>query len=404
MIAFLVIVLFAPYVRIGVEFRVEHLLVPAFLFIALLARKPLLVPAAALLLIGWWAWLLFGTSFSILGGGPADTINWVQLYAFLKPALVVMLFASYGFGWNEALRLIRYFTYTAIPLGLLAVGQSLGISWVQVLTVTGYTSLGRTPVFALTDYFGHILRATSVFESPAYAAVYFLLALGTGVLLLTMSPVKLKRGQRLALVFSVLTAAAGGLLTLSATFVAGLGLLAVFLLFVVGRRVRLKALGVGLLVLFVLVFLGSFFARTSPEISGALAYQLDRVLRLQAFDTRYGEGAFLDATIAAAFERPIGGWGLTHRPDVFIGDSLYVVLFYYGGVVGLGLFLTTMISVLRPALHAGFVGKVLVLWLLIMLAGGFGAPSFFIPRLGDWWWALVGIVIGGYKRWRTQSI
>ena len=35
--------------------------------------------------------------------------------------------------------------------------------------------------------------------------------------------------------------------------------------------------------------------------------------------------------------------------------------------------------------------EILLFWLFVMLISGMGSPSFFIPRLNDWWWALCGI-------------
>jgi hypothetical protein len=33
-----------------------------------------------------------------------------------------------------------------------------------------------------------------------------------------------------------------------------------------------------------------------------------------------------------------------------------------------------------------------LLWLVVLLVSGFGSPSMFIPRLQDWWWAMVGLM------------
>ena len=400
-LALLIAIAFVPYLTIlGTSFRVELILLPSMLALLVLRRSRLgmaVPPVVWPLLVLWFC--IFAVSAFRLMNEDVNSILWSNVYAFLRPALYLLLFYNLPFSRDESLRITRYFAYSAIPLGILAVGQSLGNPLATWLTIEAYTSPFRTSVANLLEETGRILRATSVFETPAYAATYFLLSLGTALLWIVSPPIRLRYTQQIVLLFSAFAAAIGGLLTLSATFVAGISLLALWMLLLVNRRAKSKTLLVSMVVLGILIALGGSLLKKDSQISGSLAYQVNRVVSLNLLGTRYdAEKGILADTMTAVLERPLLGWGWTRRGDVFLGDSIYVVLLYYGGVLALGLLGAVLLATVPVSLRTGFLGRILLLWLVVMLGGGFGSPTFFIPRLGGWWWALVGMVYGVYRR------
>jgi hypothetical protein len=393
----------APYLSIfGLDFRTEMILLPTLFGVLLLRRfyLGLAIPSVIWLLLALWLWLFTVSAIGIMSG-VVDSVLLINAYAFVRPILIVLIFFNLDLSHDDAWRLLRYFAYTAIPLGLLSIGQSLGIPLAIILTVEGYTSAFRTSVANLLEATGTILRSTSIFESPVYAAVYFLLALGTALLWLMVPPEKLNHKQRLFLIISVLCAAVGGLLTLSSTFFAGISLLIIWLMFRLPIRRKIRFLLISIVFAVLLAFIVSLLGSHESRLEGSLSYQVSRIVNLTLFDTRYDpERGFLANAIKAILERPLTGWGWSRLEDVFVGDSIYVVLAYYGGIIALGLFLIALFFIALAALRSGFLGEILLLWLVVFLATGLGSPSFFIPRLGEWWWALVGIALADNSRRR----
>lgn len=390
--AFLLAVLAAPYLDLGgAAFRVEHVLVPVLLLLLLVKGHPLMLGGAVWGYFGWWTWQMIATLLPSPGAGTSE-LSWVTVYTLLRPLGVVVLFSSPLIEERDLGRLTRWFVLSAIPLGALAQLQLLGSPSATTLTVLAYTSPGRTPVADLLAQLGIIVRAVSVFESPTYAGSYFLLAAGCGGLLL-LRPIPGAEGARGPLLVATLMAILGGVATLSATFLAG-GVLVVFLLFAFARgRARVWFLVVGGALLAGTAF---FVARNfaGPEAaSGTFAYQLERLRTFGVLTSRYSEsgGITIDA-IGAIRERPLVGWGLSAPEGVFVGDSLYILVGYYGGLVGALLFLATIGLAAQRGLSRSRTAPVVLLWLIVLLASGLGSPSMFIPRLQEWWWAVVGMM------------
>ena len=61
-----------------------------------------------------------------------------------------------------------------------------------------------------------------------------------------------------------------------------------------------------------------------------------------------------------------------------------------------------ILAIVRLCLQVEEFGEPILLALVLLLAVGLGAPSFSIPRLADWWWALVGILLWGNRSWRLS--
>jgi len=130
--------------------------------------------------------------------------------------------------------------------------------------------------------------------------------------------------------------------------------------------------------------------------AASMAAQVDRVRTITLFANRYssGNGVMADA-IRDIGHRPWFGWGVLAGGDTFFSDSLYVFVAYTTGAVGVALMLLLLVS---PWAHArrvsSLAARFAALWAVIMLLAGLGAPTVFVPRLMEWWWAIVGIMAG----------
>lgn len=396
----LVAVLFLPYLTISdISFRAELVLVPVLLFVLLTRRlhRGLALPPVVLALMIFWAWILLVTVVQAI----YEPSSWetslfsVSTYTFLRPLLIVVLFYNLAFDHDDALKLVRVFVYSAIPLSLMVLGQSMGNDLTTRLTVAAYTTARRTPIENLLEEIGTIVRGVGVFESPVYAAIYFLMALGSGLLLLLMQPTERGAWKRqLAIGTSIFMAFLGGIFTGSATFISGVAVLFAWILLRLNLQARFRFATVGVALVVPLFLSVRYLLEGNSLVQGNLLYQLERVLTFTLFETRYNIGTgLLDPLVAAVGERPLVGWGWTAQEGVFLGDSIYLVILYYGGLIGLGLYAFALWEVARHAFRTGSFGAIVLLWLVLLLATGVGAPSFFAPRLQDWWWAMVGVVL-----------
>lgn len=393
----LLLTLVTPNVRLGsaLDARIELFWLPVLL-VALLPR--LKVPRLALLLGIFWVWLALATLLSLWRGSPGSLTPVVAL-GLVRPALLVVVFYSLKFRPKDLIRALRGFVYLAIPLGALAVAQALNFGPAVALTLRAYASGARGALAGQLVEYGRLSRATATFEVPAYAAVYFLLVIGTALWLLTSKTPRPSRAQRALLVVGSVAALLGGIMTLSSTFIAGFAALVVLLLAVSPwpARVRLVALGVagGALALPLLVEA----LRRSPVAIGSLSYQVQRLGQLNVFATRFGEDGLLVPTVAAIGQAPLIGWGFLAQPGIFLGDSAFIVWLYLGGAVGLAMMLAVLGSCAVQAWRVPQFGVIVLVWLVTLLVTGAGAPSFSIPRLGEWWWALAAITAAGTRRW-----
>lgn len=390
--------LFAPYMIFGSAYvRIELVMIPAVLFILLLRRgnADLPIPRVVWPILLLWALTLCVTLVSSVTG-TAVSPAWFNAYAYLKPAIVILIFANAGFRKEDLPPFLRLFSATAIPLGLFATAQTFGLKAATDLTLSAYISPGRIVVERLVDEIGFILRAVSVFEHPSYAAAYFLIAFTTSIYLLFELRGTAGSDRRTLLpLLSLITSFIGGVMTLSGTFVAGLAII-LFLLFLrlqwKSKLLTLAASGVlGIVIIGYLMFLGQ--EEDYESIANNITYQVNRVISMELFETRYAKNTgYLARTIDDIRENPIIGYGWSRKQGVFIGDSLYVVVLYQSGLIGFALFAWWVFSTYRLGRRSRIGSEVFLLWLFVLLIAGMGIPSFFTPRLNDWVWALCGIL------------
>ena len=331
----------------------------------------------------------------------------IPFYGLFRPLLVMFIFLNISLNEQFIWRTIRYFIWTTIPIAILSIGQTLGSSVALQITLLGYTSPSRAPVFKLLEEHGSILRSTGVFESPVFNAVYFLSVLTIVAFALVSRSSEFGSRRLLYLIFGL--AVVAGVTTLSTTFLLGTILILVMLVFFLGykypRRFLYLAIGGAFVVgLFVLIS-WPIFARQAT-FTGAFRYQVDKIVTGALFSSRYDpESGIFRETYEAIQQGPIFGWGLTQSEDVFLGDSVYISVLYRGGIIGLSVFLWVIYSILkyvwRNRKQRGLYGKiswVVLVWTLLLLTVGFGSPSFFILRLQEWYWAMIGVTMGLYSQ------
>lgn len=331
----------------------------------------------------------------------------VQFYGIFRPLLVMFLFINVPATHKDVRWLLSAFIWLSIPIALLSIGQTLGVGIAQEITLHAYTSPWRSPVFRLLEERGGILRATGVFESPVFNAVYLLIVLVTSAYLFIRS--KQSTWQRFTLYLSFGLVLVAGITTLSATFLLGIAvttlLLCAFLWIKYPRRfLRFTMTIVSLAI--ILSFLAIPKLLENPLIAGSLRYQTERILQGEALKTRYDpSGGILATTYQAIAERPILGWGITEVEGAFVGDSAYISLLYKTGILGLALWLSLIFFILYSTWRFrkirdlyGNINWLVFLYTLLLLAVGVSAPSFYILRLQEWYWALVGLSLNPYLR------
>lgn len=397
----LILTLLSPNISIAsLSFRIESLLVPVLGTIFIISNRRLHLSWLVAAFLVFWLWLLLSTLLGLMQG-TEGSIAWITIYGIFRFVLVIALFASVGFSQAETIRLLQGFVLSAIPLGILGIAQLLDIGFAVWLTLEGYTSPGRGSIAALLALDGTLGRTVSVFESATFAANYYLLAFGSGIWLLLHQQFHGGLRMKIALVLATALAFLGGIMTLSASFIAGLGVLLAWLALTLRWKIKLRlALAlIGLLALSPFVF----WLVESSSAAGGLTYQWTRLTDGDVFRTRFdGETGLLAGTVRAIMERPINGWGFLIQEGVFVGDSTYAVWLYYGGLIGLFLFLGIMLGIAAVGLRSGSVGQITILWLVLLMALSAGSPSFLIPRLADWWWALAAITMRGHTLWRQR--
>jgi hypothetical protein len=311
----------------------------------------------------------------------------------------------------EAMRkVLRLFVLASIPLGLLAVAQVLNYGPARTATGELYGSFSRTAIAVQTARVagGYVWRAVSVFENVGYAATYFVMAVGAGVMMIMFGRKNSPLSSRLLTLCATIAAFVGGVFTMSATFWAGLALVAVIagLHFRRGNWFRSALWAVVILTLVVSV--GYALLEEGGNLTTTTQYMiLTKVLGGQGLAVRYGgldSSEAIFSAIDSAMQRPIVGWGVSRPVGVVVNDSLYVYLLHSGGIIGILLF--AAFAYQYVALSQRCVPEVKAItrmWFAVILICGLGGITIFIPRLCDCWWGFSGVMAGLATRRKTRA-
>ncbi len=336
----------------------------------------------------------------------------ISFYGILRPLLVMLLFLNISLDKEFLKSVLWVFVSLSIPLALLTIGQSLGIGIFERITLQGYTSPWRTPILGMLREVGIIARGTGVFESPVYNAAYFLIVLIISGLLLVRGG--LKRFHCLILYLSLGFAFVGGIMTYSSTFLLGLLICAVLFVLFVWPKYKHGFLRNAVGIACIVILIGFLLVPKSAEnfmFASNLSYQAERIRSGSVLDSRYDPTTgILKESYQAIMERPVLGWGLTQKEGVFIGDSIYISVLYRSGIIGFGFFFWTFWNILKHTWRYrdkqgmyGTINKILFLFTLLLLAVGVGQPSFFVLRIQECYWALVGMSLNRTLRISLES-
>ncbi|GEA16567.1 hypothetical protein E308F_28130 [Moorella sp. E308F] len=111
---FLIGILLLPCVTVyGLTLRSEMILIPVLFGILLLRRSfSLAFPRVSWLLFSLWLWIFLVSLIGVLTGS-ADRILWANVYAYLRPVLVLLMFYNLALDQTGQGRLgiwpLRYF-------------------------------------------------------------------------------------------------------------------------------------------------------------------------------------------------------------------------------------------------------------------------------------------------------
>src|SRR5664280_981958 len=205
--------------------------------------------------------------------------------------------------------------------------------------------------------------------------------------------------SRLLMLFATIAAFAGGVFTMSATFWAGLALVAVIVGLYFRRATFLRSALWAVVIVTLVVLVGYATLSDGGDVTSTTKYMiLTKVLGGHGLAVRYGgldtsEAIF--SAIDSAMQRPIVGWGVVRPIGVMVNDSLYVYLLHTGGIIGILLF--AVFAFQYVALSQRCVSEVKAItrmWLAVILICGLGSITIFIPRLSDCWWGFTGVMAG----------
>lgn len=321
--------------------------------------------------------LLIGTINGILLGYP---FNIAAFIGFLKFFLIAVV-------WAELLRkirpsfIIRLIPVLALPAAIFALLQIAVPGLVDTITIEFYSSAARTPTERLFGEAGRFSRAVSVFESPVYLGLGSLL-----FLVFAWASYENERGMRGAAIYFILMIiyALAGLASGSSTFLCGVGIVLVMIIFRALMKANIKK-WVGFLITGIAgaIFIAFYWAAIASEAAKSqFRYQMNKIMSGEVLASRLGPEGNLWEAISHWPEFILTGMGAVN-PPYFTGDSLYVGTLSRIGLIGLmfvlALFITGCVQASKrwkdPGTYAVMLG------IIIILAAGLASPTLMKPRL-----------------------
>jgi hypothetical protein len=398
--AFLVVILFAPLGQFREwtprmeQFVLPLLFLPRILLSENTAQR-IINPSSLWILVLWLLWVVVS---GLIGGG-LDIISssgWLTGVGGLARFLVVAFF-FYSFDWtsDDLYWVNQLFVLSAIPIAVFSLGQLAGFDLVRDATLAWYNPWTSSVVESQyeAELSGSLFRAVGVFGNVAPAASYYILVLFVGLHLIIQGKTGDAPLTRFLIFGGVMAALVGGLSTLSGTFVGGLATLPGVLLLVHRRGTRMKDLFLLGIILAGSVCVAYVVIQSEEAWLDQLSYQVGGLITGERLRSRYADtsGILWDAWELVMSNPLIGASG--RQESVFVGDSLYIVLLFTGGFVGLALFMIGALTISVLSWRSSAAGRLTALWLLGSLLVGISANGMFLARLGDWWWAVQGIAL-----------
>ena len=325
----------------------------------------------------------------------------ISLYGLLRPLLVLFIFMNVGMDDKFVKSVLWSFILLSFGINSFSLLQFFGFNTITKITRVLYSSPMITPIPVMEKIFGFLVRSVGVFESPVYNANYTLIVI---LVALNMLQEEKKKCPRWVLFLATVFAISAGVSTLSGTF--WLGFFVVFVIIAYSNLYSPKKFFYltyrGIIIGAIVIFVAFPVLFQNPYLRGNLNYQFNRIKSLQVFSSRYSPetGIFSRGTYAAILENPVIGLGVTVTEGAFIGDSAYTSTFYKGGIIGFTLFLFLFYLIIKKSKanrhlpdSNGLINNIVLQITILLLLTSIGGPSFYIRRLMEWYWALVGIIL-----------
>lgn len=374
----LLVVFYWPVMNVaGIDFRADYpfaLLMAVWLALQRWGRATRIM---LFILLVYSILLLIGTINGIRLGYPFNIAAFLGSLKFFLVAAV----------WAEFLRkiqpsfIIRLIPILALPAAIFALLQIAVPNTVDTITIEFYSSAARTPTERLFGEAGRFSRAVSVFESPVYLGFASLL-----FIVFAWGSYENERRMKMAAVYILfmIICALAGLASGSSTFLCGVGIVLVMILFRALMKANIKK-WVSFFITGIagVIFIAYYWLAIASEVAKSqFQYQMNKIMSGVVLASRLGPEGNLWEAISHWPEFILTGMGAVNTP-YFTGDSLYVGTLSKVGLIGflfiLTLFLIGFVQVTKKWKDSGTYA--VMIGIIIVLAAGLASPTLMMPRL-----------------------
>lgn len=386
--------IFAPYIYIGsFIFRIEFVATPLLLLLIILKNKNGIKLTFIFLI--WLLFILYCLIVSFLNNLKSydSSINYIMIYNYFRFSALILIGANLNQAYLTLQNWQKYIFLTSIPVSILSLGVVIQNGLANWITSNFYTSPTRSVYLSQIESLdmGFTFRSIGVFENVSYYATYILLVLAIGFSFLIMgekSPIK-----RSLVIYVLIINFLAGISTSSMTFYVGF-IIIVFYYFFKRPIYTLKSLS---FLTIIVVILGTVFWERIQEPLQAYI-DVFNYLFTSFFEGNKLSGRYLlsnreTGDLSLIFKDTwIFGNGFRYYDNLVVNDSLYLEFFYVGGIVGSLILLCFIFSIFYYSIKSKVAKdhKIYHIFIILFIAG-VGCNSFFIPRLSDWLWILIGI-------------
>lgn len=391
---YLVLSIFAPYVTIAsFIFRIELVATPLLFLIMILKKRNSIKLTFSFLI--WLLFIFYCLVVSFLNNLKSynSDVNYIIIFNYFRFSALILIGANFNQSKITLLNWKKYFFLTSIPISILAFGVLSQNGLANWITSNFYTSPTRSVYSSQIDTLdmGFIFRSIGVFENVSYFATYILVVLVIGFSFLIMgekSPIK-----RSLVIYVLIINFLAGISTSSMTFYVGF-IIIVFYYFFKRPIYTLKSL---IFLTIIVVILGTvFWERIQESLQSYIDvfnYLFTSFLEGNKLSGRYLLSNRETGDLSLIFKDTwIFGNGFRYYDNLVVNDSLYLEFFYVGGIVGSLILLCFIFSIFYYSIKSKVAKdhKIYHIFIILFIAG-VGCNSFFIPRLSDWLWILIGI-------------
>lgn len=380
--------------------RVEHILLPTLLltqFTSLRPNRHRIQPVFYLFGI-WFIWILLISIFSHY------RTDWLSLYMYLRFIGVSVLFYKINWDDTDIITINLLFVFLSIFIGILSIGQLNQNAWATDLTLGAYSPANAAVINNQLNntLSGILFRGVGVFGNVSPAGAFFTLSLAISLFLVSHIWRSLGPGRKMILAGGLISSLIGGFCTLSGTFFGGLMCIPPLFLLIVDSQyikttVKIVITGFILISAVTIVFLSN-----NESLRDQFDYQVRGILSGERFLGRYGDtdakgeyDGVMKSALTEVSANPIQGVGVV-KSDDFTGDSFFVSLIYFGGLVGVFLFITPIMALCFKSWQLGGLSRIWFLWTAIFFIACISTSGFWLARIGDWWWAIQGVILKSF--------